>query len=307
MATNSSLKNQLQNNSTQAPGQAKQLGLKSLLNSPVVQEKFRDVLKEKSQGFTASVLSLVNNDSYLAQSEPMSIITCAMTAATLDLPLDKNLGYAYIVPFRDYKDGNKQKGQFILGYKGYIQLVQRSGQYEALNVIEVYEGELLSWNRLTEKFEFDPNGKLSDVVIGYVGYFKLLNGFEKTVYWTKQEVEAHRIRNNKTKNKTELSGVWKTDYDSMAKKTILRNILSKWGILSIEMQKAVTTDETVQTIDKETGDIRDITPDEDFDAMPDPEPNKLGTLVTEDGEIINLEDEAAQESLFEERTTKPKD
>ena len=107
MATNSSLKNQLQNNSTQAPGQAKQLGLKSLLNSPVVQEKFRDVLKEKSQGFTASVLSLVNNDSYLAQSEPMSIITCAMTAATLDLPLDKNLGYAYIVPFRDYKDGNK--------------------------------------------------------------------------------------------------------------------------------------------------------------------------------------------------------
>ncbi|MBP6492205.1 MAG: recombinase RecT, partial [Clostridia bacterium] len=184
---------------------------------------------------------------------------------------------------------------------------QRSGQYEALNVIEVYEGELLSWNRLTEKFEFDPNGKLSDVVIGYVGYFKLLNGFEKTVYWTKQEVEAHRIRNNKTKNKTELSGVWKTDYDSMAKKTILRNILSKWGILSIEMQKAVTTDETVQTLDKETGDIRDITPDEDFDAAPIQEPDKLGTFVTEDGEIINLEDEAAQESLFEERTIKPKE
>ncbi|HAX1134228.1 TPA: recombinase RecT, partial [Enterococcus faecium] len=106
----------------------------------------------------------------------------------------------------------------------------RSGKYKALNVIEVYEGELKSWNRLTEEFEFDPNGRTSDEVIGYVGYFELLNGFKKTVYWTKQEIEAHRIANNKDRDKTKLSGVWASDYNAMARKTVLRNLLSKWGI-----------------------------------------------------------------------------
>ncbi|EKD5410867.1 recombinase RecT, partial [Enterococcus faecalis] len=133
----------------------------------------------------------------------------------------------------------------------YIQLAQRSGKYKALNVIEVYEGELLSWNRLTEEFEFDPNGRQSDDVIGYVGYFELLNGFKKTVYWTKQEIEAHRIVNSKDKEKTKLSGVWATDYNAMARKTVLRNMLSKWGILSIEMQEATTSDEKVQQMQED--------------------------------------------------------
>lgn len=303
MATNQSLKNQMQQKNSNPVGDAKQMGIKALLGSPTVQKKFQDVLGEKSQGFTSSVLSLVNNDSYLAQSDPMSIMTSAMIAATLDLPLDRNLGYAYIVPFRDYKDGNKQKGQFILGYKGYIQLAQRSGQYAALNAIPVYEGELKSWNRLTEKLEFDPDGKTSDKVVGYVGYFKLLNGFEKTTYWTKQEVEAHRIRNNKSKNKTELSGVWKSDYDAMAVKTVLRNLLSKWGILSIEMQKAVSSDETVQEMDLSSGEMRDVTPDmpeEDFEV------NDTIPIDPETGEVI-YPDDAGQESLFEGNSTKPKE
>lgn len=120
----------------------------------------------------ASVLNLVSNDSYLSSVEPMSIITSAMVAASLDLPVDKNLGYAWIVPYRG-------KAQFQLGYKGYIQLAQRSGQYKALNVIEVYEGELKGWNRLTEEFEFDQSGRQSNQVIGYVGYFELLNGFKR--------------------------------------------------------------------------------------------------------------------------------
>ena len=303
MATNDSLKNQMNRNTGNAPANPGQMGLKALLGSQTVQKKFQDVLGEKSQGFVSSVLSLVNNDSYLAQSDPMSIMTSAMIAATLDLPLDKNLSYAYIVPFRDYKDGNKQKGQFILGYKGYIQLAQRSGQYESLNAIPVYEGELKSWNRLTEKIEFDPEGKTSDAVIGYVGYFRLLNGFEKTTYWTKQEVEAHRIKNNKLKNKTELSGVWKSDYDAMAVKTVLRNLLSKWGILSIDMQTAVKSDETVQTMDLDSGELRDVTPEineEDLqvsDAIP---------MDPETGEVIYPEDTNGQESLFQGNSTKPK-
>lgn len=308
MATNQNqnLKNQLQANGNQTPAHKQEIGLKALLSSTTVQEKFREVLKEKSQGFTASVLSLVNNDSYLAQSEPMSILTSAMTAATLDLPLDKNLGYAYIVPFKDKNDGYKQKGQFILGYKGYIQLAQRSGKYSALNVIEVYEGELKSWNRLTEKLEFDPEGKESDVVIGYVGYFRLLNGFEKTTYWTKQEVEAHRIRNNKSKNKTQLSGVWRSDYDAMAKKTVLRNILSKWGILSIEMQTATVADETVQEIDLKTGEMKIVDSVEEEGDEPEAIPENI-PFDEETGEVAYPEYDESQESLFEGNSTKVKE
>lgn len=256
MATNSSLKNQIsKSNGDNQVSNAKQMTLKSLLSSPAVQKRFENVLEDKANGFTTSLLNMVNGDPNLAEAQPMSIITSAMVAATLDLPIDKNLGYAYIVPFRDWKKGNEKVAQFQLGYKGYIQLAQRSGQYLALNVTEVYEGELKSWNRLTEQFEFDPNGKESDEVIGYVAYFKLVNGFEKTVYWTKQQVESHRVKHNKAKNKEQLTGVWKSDYDAMAQKTVLKAMLSKWGILSIEMQKAVTTDETVQEMD-EKGELK---------------------------------------------------
>lgn len=274
MATNSSLKNQIanNNNSKNQMGEAKQMTLKSLLSSPAVQKRFENVLEDKSSGFTTSLLNLVNGDPNLAEAQPMSIITSAMVAATLDLPIDKNLGYAYIVPFRDWKKGNEKVAQFQLGYKGYIQLAQRSGQYMALNVTEVYEGELKSWNRLTETFEFDPEGKESDEVIGYVAYFRLVNGFEKTVYWTKQQVESHRIKHNKAKNKEQLTGVWKSDYDAMAQKTVLKMMLSKWGILSIEMQKAVTTDETVQELD-EKGELKQaemIEDDEPVDQVEAP-------------------------------------
>ncbi|WP_369675260.1 recombinase RecT, partial [Enterococcus faecium] len=171
---------------------------------PTMRKKFEEVLHDNANAFMSNVMTLVSNDSYLADSEPMSIMSGALTAATLNLGLDKNLGYAYLVPFnsKNKQTGKwEKKAQFMLGYKGYIQLAQRSGKYKALNVIEVYEGELKSWNRLTEEFEFDPNGRTSDEVIGYVGYFELLNGFKKTVYWTKQEIEAHRIANNKDRDK----------------------------------------------------------------------------------------------------------
>lgn len=263
MATNDTLKDAIKNSpvaTTSKTVPVAQLGIKAIMKSDSVQKSFHEVLKDKVQGFTASVLSLVNNDSYLAKSEPMSIITGAMTAATLDLPLDKNLGYAYLLPF---KSNGVQKAQFILGYKGYIQLAQRSGQYKAFNVTPVYEGELISWNRLTEEIEFDPTKKTSDLVIGYCGYFELLNGFKKTTYWTKEEVEAHRIKHNKLRDKKALNGVWLSDYDSMACKTVLKNLLSKWGILSIEMQTAVLRDEREMSIDEETHDIKIAEPVEE--------------------------------------------
>ena len=268
MATNDSLKNQLAEKN-QKQVDPNKLGLKALMNTNTMRKKFEDVLKDKSDGFMASVLNLVSNDSYLSSAEPMTIVTSAMVAASLDLPVDKNLGYAWIIPY-------KGKAQFQLGYKGYIQLAQRSGQYKALNVIEVYEGELEEWNRLTEVFKFNSNGKQSDQIIGYVGYFELLNGFKKTVYWTKQEIEAHKRKFSKS------DFGWKKDYDAMAKKTVLRNMLSKWGILSIEMQKATVNDETVVSDITEDGSIFSETSVED-----EKEERKEAEPIIEQADLIN--------------------
>ncbi|EMF0167533.1 recombinase RecT [Enterococcus hirae] len=286
MATSKDLKNQLTEQNNQAVDPSK-LGLKALMNTPTMKNKFKEVLKEKSDGFMASVLNLVNNDSYLSSVDPMSIVTSAMVAASLDLPVDKNLGYAWIIPY-------KGKAQFQLGYKGYIQLARRSGQYQSLNVIEVYEGELRGWNRLTEQFEFDPEGRLSDKVIGYVGYFELLNGFKKTVYWTKQEIELHKRKFSKS------DFGCKKDFDAMAKKTVLRNMLSKWGILSVEMQKATVTDENVVKDINENGDIlSDTNVEEDTPERKEAEKvEDVSSAFDEYEETANTDEQ--QDSLFDD-------
>lgn len=270
MATNDALKNQLAEKSTQVVDPSK-LGFKALMNTPAMKKKFTDILHEKSDSFMGSLMTLVGGDNYLSQAEPMTIIASALKAATMDLPIDKNLGYAYVVPFnRSEKVGNKwvkhNEAQFILGYKGYIQLAQRSGQYKALNALAIYDGQLIDWNPLTEEFTFDYKAKVSDEVIGYVGFFELLNGFKKTVYWTKQEIESHRIKNAKGYDKEKLSGAWVDNYDSMAIKTVLRNMLSKWGLLSVEMQSAITSDEKVFRVD-ENNDLIDETDLSDMEPL----------------------------------------
>ncbi|WP_124058433.1 recombinase RecT [Vaginisenegalia massiliensis] len=247
MATNDSLKAALaQQPKSQLP--AEQNSVKNLMASPVIQNKFKALLREKSAGFTSSVITLVNSDKLLAEAAPMSVISGAMQAAQLDLPLEKQFGFAYLVPFgeRDKRTGAWiKKAQFILGYRGYIQLAQRSGQYRNINVITVYEGQLKGWNPLTEEVDYDPDGKISDKAVAYIGRFELLNGFVKQTLWTKEQVEAHRIKHNKNKDKQKLAGVWASDYDAMAQKTVLRSLLSKWGILSIEMQRASIADEQI--------------------------------------------------------------
>lgn len=267
MATNDALKNQLTNKQGAEPNKvsAQSLGLKGLLSTPTMKKKFEEVLDKKAPQFMTSLLNLYNGDQALMKAEPMSIVSSAMVAATLDLPIDKNLGYAWIVPFYDSKKGY-QAAQFQLGYKGYIQLALRTGQYKAINVIEVREGELVKWNRLTEEIELDLDGATSEKVIGYCGYFKLTNGFEKTVYWTREQIEDHRIRHNKMKDKKALNNVWKSDYDAMAMKTVLRNMLGKWGILSIDMQKAFAEDEAIDTEAKVITDDGEII-DGDFEIV----------------------------------------
>ncbi|MEK0285948.1 recombinase RecT [Caldifermentibacillus hisashii] len=285
MATNSALKNQLANKQD-APKKvsAQSLGLKALLSTPTMKKKFEAVLDKKSPQFMSSLLNLYNGDQGLMKAEPMSIVSSALVAATLDLPIDKNLGYAWIVPFYDSKKGHTA-AQFQLGYKGYIQLALRTGQYKAINVIPVYEGELVKWNRLTEEIELNLDGATSDKVIGYCGYFKLVNGFEKTVYWTREQIESHRIKHNKLKDKKALNGVWKSDYDAMALKTVLRNMLSKWGILSIEMQKAFTEDEAEHEVKDITEDSSVI--DGDFEIVDDePSEQHAESEQTEQTEVI---------------------
>lgn len=271
MATNDTLKNQLTEHKNQTVDPSK-LGFRALMNTPTMKKKFTDILHEKSDSFMGSLMTLVGGDNYLSTAEPMTIIASALKAATMDLPIDKNLGYAYVVPFNRKEKVGKEwithnEAQFIIGYKGYIQLAQRSGQYKALNALEVYEGQLVDWNPLTEEFTFDYKARTSDKVVGYVGFFELLNGFKKTVYWTKDEVEAHRIKNAKGFDKTKLTGAWRDNYDAMAIKTVLRNMLSKWGILSVEMQTAVTSDEKVFRVN-ENDDLIEETNLEDMEPLP---------------------------------------
>lgn len=213
--------------------------VKTLVKQDKIQQMFEGALHEKATQFATSLVSVVNENRKLSQVDSMSVINSAMVAASLDLPINQNLGYMWLVPYKNVATPQ-------IGYKGYIQLAMRTGQYKSLNAIVVYDGELNGWNALTEEVDYNPTGKKSDTVIGYIGYFKLLNGFEKTVYWTRDQIDQHRQRFSKMSGGKNPSGVWESDFDAMALKTVLRNLLSKWGPMSTEMSEALTQDEKKQ-------------------------------------------------------------
>lgn len=229
MATAESLKNQIALKKEAPVANHATTMIKNLLNDYSVKKRFQEVLKERAPQYMSSIVNLINSDANLMQCEGMTVIASCMVAATLDLPIDKNLGYAWIVPY-------KNRATFQLGYKGYIQLALRTGQYRAINVINVHEGELVAWNPLTEELIIDFSKKKSEVVVGYAGYFELINGFRKAVYWDKSRIESHKSKFSKS------DFGWKNDFDAMAQKTVIRNMLSKWGILSVEMQQAYSND-----------------------------------------------------------------
>ncbi|WP_339176218.1 recombinase RecT [Bacillus sp. PS93] len=275
MATNQTLKNSIQKKQNSAPGQQQGTTMKGLLSSPAVMNRFEEVLGKRASQFTASILSLYNSENTLQKADPMSVISSAMVAATLDLPVDKNLGYAWIVPY-------KGRAQFQLGYKGYIQLALRTGQYKSINCIPVHEGELQKWNPLTEEIDIDFEKRESDSVIGYAAYFELLNGFRKTVYWTKAQVEKHKKKFSKS------DFGWGKDWDAMALKTVLKSMLSKWGILSVEMQKAVIEDNE----ERERIDITDqMSEPEIIDAEPTEEKPSAQDADPFDGKPVDISDD----------------
>jgi recombination protein RecT len=211
-----------------------QLTVNQYFNSESVQQKFEKLLGQKSAGFISSVLQTVNNNKLLASADPATILNAAATAASLDLPINQSLGRAWIVPF-------KGQAQFQIGYKGFVELAQRTGQYRSINAIEIYENQYSGFNALTEEIDADFSVEGKGKVVGYAAYFELLNGFKKTVYWSKDKVEQHAKRFSKSFG----NGPWKTDFDAMAKKTVLKHTLSNWGILSIEMQTAQLADQAV--------------------------------------------------------------
>lgn len=211
--------------------------LNSLLNNNAIQETLKSTLKENSGAFATSVMNLFNNDKLLQQCEPKAVLAEVLKAAALKLPVEKQLGFAYIIP---YKDHGIPKPQFQLGYKGYIQLAMRTGAYKYINADKVYEGELKSADKLTGAIDLTGE-KISDKVIGYFAYIETLNGFSKTFYWTREQVIAHANRYSKSYKAN--SSIWKENFDEMAIKTVLRNLLSHYGVMSVEMSRAMSDEE----------------------------------------------------------------
>lgn len=193
--------------------------------------------------FVTDITTVVSQNPLLGECDAGSIISAGLIAQTLKLPMASTLGFAYIIPYNCKNKSTgayEHKAQFQIGFKGLIQLCQRSGQFESLGVRTVHEGEYCGQDEFGDdvfKFSHDCDSK---PVVGYFAYFKLLNGFKKTLYWTKEQCEAHGRRYSKQYGK-----LWTTDFDAMAQKTVLKMLLSKYAPMSVELQKAVTFDQSV--------------------------------------------------------------
>lgn len=212
------------------------LNLNQYLRSDAVLKRLSQLVGENAEQWISTILHVGTSSAQIRACDPKTIVHSAIQCIALKLPLDKNLGFAYIVPY-------KSVAQFQMGYKGFIQLAMRSGQYKTMNVTAICEGQLIANNLLTGEIEFNADSKTSDKVIGYAAYFRLTNGFEKTLYMTVEQIEKHAKQYSKMFNHPE--SLWKKDFEKMALKTVLKLLLSKYGILSIEMQTAIKNDQAV--------------------------------------------------------------
>lgn len=222
--------------------------LKNTLKAPSVEAKFKEMLGKRASQFMTSITSVVTNNSLLQKADVNSIIMGAATAASMDLPLNPNLGYAALVPFNS-KDGCFAQLQVMV--KGWVELFLRSGQCKNIICETVYDGQLVKKNKFTGEYVFDEDAKKSDNIIGFMAYFKLTNGFEKYEYMTIDEVKLHAKKFSQTYRKG--IGPWKDMFEQMAQKTVLKKLLTKWAPKSIEMQQMAMFDQAVIK-----GDINDM-------------------------------------------------
>ncbi len=261
--------------------------LKSALNAPSVRQKFEEMLGKRSSQFMTSITSVVSNNALLQKADVNSIIMGSAVAASMDLPLNANLGYAALVPFNS-KDGCFAQLQVMV--KGWTELFLRSGQCQSIICETVYEGQLVKKNKFTGEYVFDEDAKTSDKIVGFMAYFRLTNGFEKYEYMTIEEIKAHAQKFSQTFRRG--SGIWKDHFEEMAKKTVLKRLITKWAPKSIEMQRMAMFDQSVVN-----GDINDI--DNAQAVYTDNQKDERGEVTefeevdTETGEI--KQDEPSQE------------
>jgi len=276
----------------QANVQAQRPKFSAMISTPGYQKMINNTLKDPARvrRFVASITSAVAINPMLQECDPATILSGALLGESLNLSPSPQLGQYYLVPFNNTKKGCKD-AQFQLGYKGYVQLALRSGYYKRLNVMSVKEGELLRWNPLTEEIELelmvDELDREKTKTIGYVASFEYLNGFTKTIYWPKDKMEAHAIKYSKGYAAKKGYTFWEKDFDAMAYKTMLRQLISKWGVMSIDLQSAFEADTVVE--DSEYVQAGEIATPEVATTMPVTDEN--GEVI--DGEIVedvNLND-----------------
>lgn len=306
----------METQNTPAPVETTKMTAKLLFNKDEVKAKFQELLGKRSASFITSVLQIVASNKYLQKADPNSVYHSAAVAATLDLPLNNTLGFACIVPYNEnYKDADgkwqkRQVAQFQIMYKGFKQLALRSGQFIAMNVTDVRQGEIKERDRLKGHIEFqwekDEDKRNELPIIGYVSYFELLNGFSKTLYMTVKQLRDHAQKYSQTYQQNK--GKWVDDFDSMCRKTVIKLNLSKDAPLSIEMQKAIIADQGV-IVDSETLDVNYA--DNDPDQLGEPvtyadlmllTEEKEGLLTKEEFEdakrILNNKEESSYKKLY---------
>lgn len=267
------------------------LGLTAYLTKDAVKDQISKVVGGKDgQRFISAIISATNTNAMLQECTNQSIVSGALLGESLKLSPSPQLGHYYLVPFNDKEKG--KVAQFQLGYKGYIQLAIRSGQYKKLNVMAIKEGELEYFDPLNEDIKVNLMVEKWDErealpTIGYYAFFELVNGFRKAIYWSKAQMEAHALKYSQGYKKDKEKGwsytFWSKDFDGMAYKTMLRQLISKWGIMSIEMQTAYDGDMAVINDD---GTKNYVETDEGFIVQEEPTPS-------DDAENA---DESAQES-----------
>lgn len=248
------------------------LGITAYLTQDAVKNQINSIVGSKDGAkFVTSIVSAVNTNPTLAECTNQSILSGALLGHSLNLSPSPQLGHYYLVPFNNTKAGTKE-AQFQMGYKGYIQLAIRSGQYKKLNVMAIKKGELEYFDPLNEDIQINLmvdswDEREAAETIGYYAFFELVNGFRKAIYWSKKQMEAHALKYSKGYQAKKGYTFWEKDFDGMAYKTMIRQLISKWGIMSTEMMSAFDSD---MAIIHEDG-TKDYVDTEDIVDMPQPQ------------------------------------
>lgn len=274
-------------------------GITNYLSNPQIQNYLKEVIGNNKEKFVTNLVSTINQSKQLQKCTNVSLLSGALEATTLNLNLNASFGYAHLVPFKNNK-ATKERGydvyeaQFQIGSRGFIQLALRTGEYQKINAIPVYKSQFRAWNALTEEIILNEFYNFEDdETVGYVSYFRLNNGFEKTIFWSIDKMRKHadtysqafsmeiaeQIKQGKIPEKDmwKYSSYWYKDFDSMAIKTMLRQMLSKWGLLSEELQRAIEVDQSVLAGDSRTY----------VDNQPEPKQTSLPDVKKQD--VVELE------------------